>query len=107
MEPEQYFETIRVKFCSSHKGVTAGKMMHSEAIHYKGKVFAFFSTKQKMVFKLGKQFNVQVVDVPLEMFSPFKNKKPMSGWYQLGVEYKDSWESLTNLALDTIIHKDK
>ncbi|TGV02016.1 hypothetical protein [Flavivirga rizhaonensis] len=102
MEHKHYFEAIRVKFCSNYKDVTVGKMMRSEAIHYKGKVFAFFSTKQKMVFKLGKGFNVKTIDVPLEMFSPFKNKKPMSGWYQLGAEYKDSWESLTSLALDII-----
>ena len=106
MEPKQHFESIRVRFCSNYKDVTVGKMMSSEAIHYKGKVFAFFSTKQKMVFKLGKSFNVQTIDVPLEKFSPFKNKKPMSGWYQLGTEYIDSWESLTNMAFD-IIHRDK
>ena len=29
----------------------------------------------------------------------------MSGWYQLGTEYKDSWEFLTNMAFD-IIHQD-
>ncbi|WP_303318179.1 hypothetical protein Q4Q34_11280 [Flavivirga abyssicola] len=106
MEAKRYFEAIRVRFCSNHENITVGKMMRSEAIHYKGKVFAFFSTKQNMVFKLGKGFNVEAIDVPLEVFSPFKNKKPMSGWYQLGVEYKDSWEFLTNLALD-IIHQDK
>ena len=53
MEPKQYFEIIRSQFCSNYKDVTVGKMMSSEAIHYKGKVFAFFSTRQKMVFKLG------------------------------------------------------
>ncbi|GAA3636703.1 hypothetical protein [Flavivirga jejuensis] len=102
MDPKQYFETIRVHFCSNHKDVTVGKMMRSEAIHYKGKVFAFFSTKQKMVFKLGKDFNVDTIDLPIEVFSPFKNKKPMSGWYQLGAEYKDAWESLTDLTFNII-----
>ncbi len=102
MEAKQYFEIIRAQFCSNHDQVTVGKMMRSEAIHYKGKVFAFFSTKQKMVFKLGKNFNMETSDVPLEMFSPFKNKKPMSGWFQLGVKHKDSWESLTNQAFNII-----
>ncbi len=106
MEPKEYFEIIRVQFCSNNKHVTEGKMMRSEAIHYKGKVFAFFSTREKMVFKLGKSFNIHTIDAPLEVFSPFKNKKPMSGWYQLGAEYSDFWEPLTRQALD-IIHEDK
>ncbi|AUP80306.1 hypothetical protein [Flavivirga eckloniae] len=106
MDTKQHFEDIRTKFCANYEHVTIGKMMSSEAIHYKGKVFAFFSTKQNMVFKLGKDFNIETVDVPLEVFSPFKSKKPLSGWYQLEAKHKASWESLTNLALN-IIRQDK
>ncbi len=102
MESRQYFETIRADFCSKYEHVSSGKMMRSEAIHYKGKVFAFLSTKQYMVFRLGKGFNIEDVDTPLIPFSPFKNKKPMSGWFQLSPENKSLWEAWTNQALALI-----
>ncbi|NAS10946.1 hypothetical protein [Poritiphilus flavus] len=94
------FESLRNKFCERYEGVTHGKMMSSPAIHYKGKVFAFFSRKKKMVFKLGEvdhQLN-QLAD--LKVFSPFKNKKPLTGWYES--DYKDhkSWETLALQALE-------
>ncbi len=102
MDAKSYFEDIRTTFCSLNKDVTVGKMMSSEAIHYKGKVFAFFSTKGKMVFKLGKNFNPENDKLPLEVFSPFKSKKPLSGWFQLDASYKKSWYDLTEKALQLI-----
>ena len=53
----QQFTQIRERYCRREINIQAGKMMSSEAITYRGKVFAFFSTKQKMVFKLGKDYD--------------------------------------------------
>ncbi len=100
MSAKIYFEEIRTTFCEERELVTVGKMMSSEAIHYKGKVFAFLSTKGNMVFKLGKDFNLEAEDLPLEVFSPFKSEKPLSGWFQLGYEHKTSWFDLTERALE-------
>lgn len=102
MEAKTHFEQIRAEFLKKDRAITEGKMMSSEAIHYQGKVFAFFSTKGKMVFKLGKDFDVSVSDVPLQVFSPFKTKKPLSGWYQLDYDYKDAWYEFTEKALQLI-----
>ncbi|WP_298238489.1 hypothetical protein [uncultured Algibacter sp.] len=102
MDAKLYFEDIRTIFCSQSEVITVGKMMSSEAIHYKGKVFAFFSTKEKMVFKLGKDFNPESDTLPLEVFSPFKSKKPLSGWFQLDYSYKQSWYNLAEKALQLI-----
>ncbi|MEW4925093.1 hypothetical protein [Algibacter sp. 2305UL17-15] len=104
MDAKSHFERIRADFCAKEKAISEGKMMRSEAIHYKGKVFAFLSTKAKMVFKLGKEFDTETIDVPLEVFSPFKNKKPMSGWYQLDFHHKETWRILTEKALQLIKH---
>lgn len=100
MEAKLHFEAIRTDFCKRDKAITIGKMMSSEAIHYQGKVFAFLSTKGKMVFKLGKDFDIRALNVPLHIFSPFKSKKPLSGWYQLDYEFKDTWYELTEKALE-------
>ncbi|MEW2920682.1 hypothetical protein AB1A65_04385 [Muricauda sp. ANG21] len=104
MEFEKFNE-IRELFCMKYADVTEGKMMSSEAIHYKNKVFAFFSRKKKMVFKLGKGYPIETAHVPLTEFSPFKTKKPLAGWYEVDFEHHDQWETLTQLALDLIQNK--
>ncbi|WP_343486932.1 hypothetical protein [Allomuricauda sp. d1] len=74
-------------------------MMSSPAIHYNGKVFAFFSTKQKMVFKFGKDYPLETLSVELQEFSPFKTKRPLSGWYEASFTNKKDWETLAELSL--------
>ena len=93
------FEEIRRFYCKSHPEVSEGKMMSSPAIHFRNKVFAFLSRKNKMVFKLGKDFDLSSVEVELSEFSPFKTKKPLSGWYEVGFEHHEKWVPLTEMAL--------
>lgn len=76
--------------------------MSSPAIHYKGKVFAFFSRKKRMVFKLGKAYPMGSLPYPLEEFNPFKTKGPLTGWYELAYTDKKAWEEMTHLALGII-----
>ena len=102
VKEKQFFESIRTKLCAVHRDVTEGKMMSSPAIHYQGKVFAFFSRKDKMVFKLEKNLDKENFEVPLIEFSPFKTKKPLAGWYEVGYEYCHEWENLTSKALELI-----
>ncbi len=101
MEYER-FEAIRNLFCQRHEGVTQGKMMHSPAIHYHNKVFAFFSRSKKMVFKLGKDYPLDGSDVEISAFNPFKNKGPLAGWYEVDHRFQDAWEELTATALEAI-----
>lgn len=101
MEFEKFLD-IRNKLCLKEANVTEGKMMSSPAIHYKGKVFAFFSKQDKMVFKLGKSYPVEQLQVELSEFNPFKNKGPLAGWYELDFDYQDKWELLTLNALEFI-----
>lgn len=98
MEFEKFSE-IREKYCITHVEVTEGKMMSSPAMHYKKKVFAFFSKSHTMVFKLGKDFPIETLDIAISEFSPFKTKKPLGGWYEAGIEDHVHWEKLTDLAL--------
>ena len=98
----EVFQEIRHTFCVQHPEVTEGKMMSSPALHFKGKVFAFFSRKERMVFKLGKDFPLDSIEKSVQEFNPFKNKGPLTGWYELPFENKNQWEEMTLLALDTI-----
>ena len=104
MEFEKFNE-IRELYCMKYADVTEGKMMSSEAIHYKGKVFAFFSKKKKMVFKLGKNYPLETAPISLTEFNPFKNKGPLAGWYEADFQHLNQWEDLTHTALE-LIQKD-
>lgn len=96
---ELYFNEIRQKFCLKNPKIKIGKMMSSEAITYEGKVFAFFSRKKKMVFKLGKDFNTHNLEIDIAVFNPFKNRPPLNGWFEVSFKDKEQWESLTKTAL--------
>ena len=93
------FDTIREKMVNTHENVASGKMMSSEAITYKKKVFAFFMTDERMGFKLGREFKPEEHGITdYAVLSPFKNKAPMLDW--LLIPDMDKWEQLSHLALE-------
>ena len=96
---EQFFDEIRSYFCLKDPKITNGKMMSSEAITYNRKVFAFFSRKKKMVFKLGKDFDPEVMDIEIRVFNPFKNRAPLNGWFEVSYIFKEHWPTLSEKAL--------
>ena len=96
---EQLFNEIRNQFCLKDSKISAGKMMNSEAITYDGKVFAFFSRKKKMVFKLGKEFDPNQFGREICVFNPFKNRPPLNGWFEIPYTEKEHWIPFTEKAL--------
>ncbi|WP_339711062.1 hypothetical protein [uncultured Kriegella sp.] len=106
MELELFID-IRNTFCETDPEVTEGKMMSSPAIHYKNKVFAFFSRRNTMVFKLGKNYPLQELDVPLHEFNPFKKRGPLLGWYEVKYTDHHKWMALTSKALELIKFEQK
>ncbi len=50
-----------------------------------------------MVFKLGKDF-IAPAGIELTEFNPFKNKKPLTGWYELGFNQQHHWKGMTEIA---------
>jgi len=99
---EEYFNELRTKFTNKESFIEIGKMMSSEAITYKGKVFAFFSRKKKMVFKLGKDFNPNEIDTKIQVFNPFKKRGPLNGWFEIPFSKKELWKPFTEKALNII-----
>ncbi len=96
------FEKIRNSLCATNSNVTEGKMMSSPAIRCNNKVFAFFSRKKKMVFKLGREFPRNEHNFELQEFSPFKTKKALSGWFEVDYEDHQNWKPLAQKALQLI-----
>ena len=93
------FEQIREKLISEEENVLAGKMMSSEAITYKKKVFAFYMSDGRMGFKLGREFKLEDYGITdYAVLSPFKNKAPMLDW--LLIPARDKWEELAQIALE-------
>ena len=99
---QAYFNTLRDQFCEKDSFIKPGKMMSSEAITYDGKVFAFFSRKKKMVFKLGKDFQPDTVGREVAVFNPFKNRAPLNGWFEIPYTEKELWRPMATKALQLI-----
>ncbi|MBV6646089.1 MAG: hypothetical protein KI790_11610 [Cyclobacteriaceae bacterium] len=99
MEEKELFELIGEQFSSTHQEVEPGKMMSSPALTFRGKVFCFISRKNRMVFKLGNDFDGQAFGVELNEFNPFSSKGPLRGWYELSYDDKEQWEPLARKAL--------
>jgi hypothetical protein len=103
MELEEIvLKSITEKLAHEDAEVSPGKMMSAPGIKYKNKVFAFYY-KQEMVFKLGKEFDPKSFGADTwRLLNPFKNKPPMSGWFQISSNDKDKWEALARKALETM-----
>ena len=101
-EPEMKFNIIVQELSQELDNVEPGKMMSSPGLRYKNKVFAFYY-KEQMVFRLGKGFDPKSVGVnEYSLLSPFKNKAPLAGWFEVPFEYEHKWEDLARRALAII-----
>ena len=101
-EDEKFFKLIAEKFELEYDDVSQGPMMSSPGIKYLDKVFAFYY-KEKMVFKLGKDFNPSNHGIRnFSYLHPFQNKGPMKAWFEIPFSERSHWEKLTDLALNNI-----
>jgi len=80
--------------------IEMGKMMSCNGLTYKGKVFCF-EYNNEMVFKLGKGFDIEALDITeYEFLNPFKTKGPMMAWFIVKTRYQEKFEQLALLALN-------
>ncbi|WP_105616519.1 hypothetical protein [Vallitalea okinawensis] len=101
-EPKMIYDNIAAKLVTDIDDIAYGKMMSSPAITFNKKVFAFYY-KEKMVFKLGKEFDFTPYTISdYELLNPFKNKPPLAGWYVIDAQYSEKWEELALLAYDKL-----
>lgn len=83
-----------------NNGVCEGKMMHSTALKYNNKVFAFYH-KNHMGFRLGPAFNPEKFGIlNAKPLSPFKTKPPLKGWYMINDIESNLWKDLAYMALE-------
>ncbi len=98
-EEEQRFRSIAALLARENSAVTLGKMMSSPALHYQGKVFAFYYGK-KMVFRLGRHFQPELFNIQhYSLLAPFKTKLPMVDWFEIPFADQHWWEDLSRYAL--------
>jgi len=101
-EEEQCFRSIAVLLASENSAITLGKMMSSPALHYQGKVFAFYYRK-KMVFRLGRDFQPETFNIQhYRLLAPFKTKPPMVDWFEIPSTDQHRWEDLSRYALQLL-----
>ncbi len=101
-EEEQCFRSIAALLASENSAITLGKMMSSPALHYQGKVFAFYYGK-KMVFRLGRDFQPESFNIQhYRVLAPFKTKPPMVDWFEIPSADQHRWEDLSRYALQLL-----
>jgi len=99
-QPDALFEAISTKLTSEDPEVSIGKMMSSPGLKFRDKVFAFYHNKS-MCFRLGPNFNPENFGLKnTKPLSPFKKKPPLKGWFIIEKYESDSWELLSEKALD-------
>ncbi len=93
----QFFDSIVAEMSKEHP-VTEGTMMGSRGIQYKKKNFVFIWGNDKMVFRLGRDFEPQSEGIhDYELLNPFKNKPPLKDWFVLR-KNEDKWYELAIVA---------
>ncbi len=101
-EEEHCFRSIAALLASENSAITLGKMMSSPALHYQGKVFAFFDGKQ-MVFRLGRDFQPESFYIRhSRVLAPFKTKPPMVDWFEIPSADQHRREELSRYALQLL-----
>ena len=101
-EAEQIFKSITESLCQEEH-VEEGTMMSSPGIQYKGKNFAFL-WKEKMVFRLGRDFDPSSEGIhKFELLNPFKNKPPLKDWFVIEKTSSDKWLFLTQIAYQKML----
>ena len=86
-----------------HEGVAHGKMMSADALTWRGKVFAFHSTKGGSIglgCRLGRTFDIPPLGLTdWQHLAPFKTKPPMKDWIVVGYADRDRWFDIVQAAL--------
>jgi len=99
---EEAFMKIRSELVAALHNVKEGQMMRSPAIIVNDEVFAFFSRKKKMVFKLRDSYIP--TEETIRPFNPFKNKGPLRGWYEVDFDLAGRWKEFSHQALQVVSH---
>ncbi len=98
-DSERHFRSIAERLINENSAITLGKMMSSPGLQCQGKVFAFYYD-QKMVFKLGRDFQPESFGIhEYSLLAPFKTKPPMVDWFEIPATEQQRWEELATCAL--------
>ena len=98
-QPQELFNSI-VEKLSRDPDVHLGKMMSAPGLKFNDKVFAFFNNGT-MGFRLGTNFSPDKMGIKnSKPLSPFKKKPPLKGWFIIEQYERDTWEMLSEMALE-------
>lgn len=95
------YDAIVTKMLAAEEGVYEGRMMSSPALKYGDKVFAFYSAKYGMGFRLGRDYDFTTLPTDeWSHLSPFKTKPPMRDWVVIADQHAQDWNEVTGVALN-------
>ena len=99
-----YFADIANDLMDKHEELKLGEMMNNPGLKCKGRNFAVFLVEQdKVVFRVGKEFDVDAVGLTTwSHFNPSADKPPMTDWVVVEFADKDKWVGLLEQSLTVI-----
>lgn len=95
---------LRDRMLAMNPDVDQGCMMSADALTYKGKVFAFFSTKGGRVglgCRIGRDTDLSQFNLSdWQHLAPFRSKPPMKDWIVIGSGNRERWGALAEHCLN-------
>lgn len=99
---EKFFHQLREQIIAEHEGTHTGTMVGAPGIQFDKKNFTFYYRKA-VAFRLGRDFEPESEGIhQYELLNPFKNKPPMKDWFVIGLDYREQWPLLAQIALQKI-----
>jgi len=97
------WDALSQRLARDSREVSLGKMMSAPAVTFRGKVFAFYSTKGGRIglgCRLGRAFDFNSLNLTdWQHLAPFKSKPPMKDWIVAGMGDVSRWTELADVAL--------
>lgn len=104
MDLKTHWETLRDSMLAEEPDVALGRMMSAEALTYRDKVFAFYSTKggrAGLGCRVGRETNPANFDLSdWQHLAPFRTKPPMKDWIVIGADDVGRWTAMATFCLD-------
>ncbi len=106
---ERSWEALACDLIANEHDVERGRMLSADAVTYRGKVFAFRSTKAGgagLGVRLGRDYDFS--SLPTDQWTylaPFKTKPPMKDWIMVSDAHIGHWSELASIALKLMREK--
>ncbi len=103
------WDRLVLAMMDQHPDIARGRMMSADALLFRGKVFAFFSTKGGGIglgARVGRDADVSAFGLShWQHLAPFKTKPPMKDWIVVGAADQARWREVAAYCYQTALKR--